>query len=109
MGYVIVTEQFDYADEFDVYGFSVLKKKKLNGLLKEMKEKWAIKEDVVELGFGTNEALEFSSFQDFMGGISVLPCKKKAAKFLMKSGMLRKNNTFGHVFIEQILEQFDQD
>ena len=60
MGYILVTLEKDYADEFTVFGFKIFTKRQWKSELKKF-------ESITypcEFYFGTNEMLEFDSFED---------------------------------------------
>lgn len=69
MGKVLVILDKDWADEFNVKGFSVMTEEELKqGKVKFEK---ALKGGPVTVGFGTNEELEFENMQDLERNITV--------------------------------------
>ena len=81
MSYVFVKTSHDYADEFDcVSAFCMLRETYEEKLqhIKDSFESGAISyED--EFYFGTNEALQFDSFEDFENGLEVIEVSKEFA------------------------------
>ena len=67
--YVLVIIDADYADEFDVCHASVMTIAQYNDCVKTSKEN--IGSGGGRVGFGTNEDIEFSSFNEYMRNISV--------------------------------------
>ena len=78
MSFVFVTTSHDYADEFDVEGAFALPKPHFETQLRLIEK--GFKDGVLvdkELYFGTNEYLSFSSFEDFMDGVTVKECTEQ--------------------------------
>lgn len=69
---VLVTFRADYADEFDVYGFKLTTEIQWNHDL-ENARKYFEKHGSWEAYFGTNEAIEVDSFEDYKKNYKVTP------------------------------------
>ena len=102
MAYVLVKEYHDWADEFSTYGFAIYEKEKFYEDLKFLEENW--REDT-ELYFGTNEAMEWESFEDLKRGLEVLEITEEEAEVFKKFGM----KFYGQTFFDRALEQIDYD
>jgi hypothetical protein len=78
MSYVFVQLSHDYADEFDVDCCFVQSKQEFESDLEKIKEGF---EDGTlvdkKFYFGTNEALTFEEYEDFVGGIEVDDCSQE--------------------------------
>jgi len=67
--YVLVTLRCNWADEFDVYGFLVVSTDYFEDVKKRM---LALDDDAyIELSFGTNQELTWSSGQEWLNSLSV--------------------------------------
>lgn len=77
MSFVFVSLSHDYADEFYVEGCFVQEKSDFEADLKKIEA--GFKEHIggEEIYFGTNEFLLFSTFEDFMCGVSVKECSEQ--------------------------------
>ena len=73
----------DYADEFDCEGFGVYPKKDWDKTCKKTEIAF---EDChnVEVPFGTNEGLTFSSYDDWFDSLEVIEIEEEDAKKLIK-------------------------
>lgn len=94
MSKVLVKFKENYADEFDVYGFKILEKNKWNEKLEfakdifdkldvRNKEKQKLSQakmtgyryhdtEQIEVYFGTNEQVMFSSYEDYLNAFTVI-------------------------------------
>ena len=89
MSSVLLKFEVDYADEFDVYGLSVLDKNEWE----EKKEFIREQQDYpYEFGFGTNEGILFETPDDFMNAIKVIEITDEEAEVFNKY----KLKNFGH-------------
>ena len=61
----------NWADEFDVEGMVVMNADQWEAHKAMAKARFEEK-DYIELGFGTNESLEFSSYEDYLDAFAVL-------------------------------------
>ena len=64
---MLVKFQKDYADEFDVFGYRVM----TNTELKEYLDKAEKANYPVEIGFGSNETLDFHDFNDLVDSLEI--------------------------------------
>ena len=67
-GYVLVKYYDQWADEFDIHGFFVTTEKEWNKILDDLDKKTSYPQ---ERYFGTNEFVEFASFEDFYNRLTV--------------------------------------
>lgn len=72
----------NYADEFDVNGFSVMSDTELKEYLDAAKRDF--KRGTVEHNFGTNEFVQWESYDDFKSELAIFPITPKQAKFVLK-------------------------
>lgn len=95
MKYYLLNFTDNYADEFDVYGFKVLteeeylKQKESSEKAFELRLEAAKNSkygpnDCVEIGFGTNESVEFYSFENYMDSIKVMEINEDEYNVLAK-------------------------
>lgn len=68
--YLVVQSEFDYADEFDVYGLYITTKTLYDMMMEEAKKYFDVHDDY-EGWFGTNEAILVESFEDYQAGLHV--------------------------------------
>lgn len=94
MSKVLVIFSHNWADEFDVYGFSVYDKDKWESLLKSFKEY----EDFNGFYFGTNEGWEKEEKNDIISGYKVIDITDEDEKILHKLfyKQYRDKITFGN-------------
>ena len=105
---VLVKMQKDYADEFDVYGFTVLSDKKW----KQMQEVFKCIEFPSEYYFGTNEMLTFESVDEIMQCLKIVDLSLEAEKVLRKlfSPTYSENDPeFGFLPFEQMTEEISDE
>jgi hypothetical protein len=79
MSFVLVKFQANYADEFDVYGFAVFQAstwEEIKELARDLD--WS---NPIERYFGTNEAITFKSYADYIHHFKVTTISE--AEFLM--------------------------
>lgn len=79
--YKLVQVSFDYADEFQCEEFQVMSEEKYEAWIKQIKS--LIKEDD-EFYFGTNEYLEFESFEEFNEGLTVYDITEEEYQIFQK-------------------------
>jgi len=77
MGKLIKFEK-DYADEFDVVGYRVMTNTELKQYLLAAEKASYPK----EMYFGTNEAVEFHSFDDFVNSLEIVDMSAEAAQVI---------------------------
>jgi len=87
--YKLVTFKKDYADEFDVFGITIMTTNQLSNFLAEAKE---YKGYPVEMCFGTNECLDFQSFDDLFDSLEF---SSMSAEMVDTLEALFDGNTFG--------------
>jgi hypothetical protein len=76
----LVKFQADYADEFDVYGFTVMTENQYIQFRNDLeKVEWPS-----ENYFGTNEAIVFQSLKDYENAIEVIEIDEKEYQVLEK-------------------------
>lgn len=106
---VIVTGEYDYADEFDYPVFSAFSSTFRDLMLDNMK--W-FPDGSEEFGFGTNEALEFerSDIEDMLGDSQVITDEELAVivKFGCNAGLDVIDQAFD-MLVEAMEEQGDLD
>lgn len=67
MQFYLVKFSADYADEFDVYGFCIMTEIEYKEFMNDLKKvDWPS-----ENYFGTNEAIECESYEDYMRSVTV--------------------------------------
>lgn len=72
MKYVLLKTNWDYADEFNVYGIEIMPEREWLDILKKTKEFFeANPGKTVEAYFGTNEKIIYHSFKHWNDGIEV--------------------------------------
>lgn len=102
MGKVLVKSSADYADEFDVYGFSVMPEERFAELDKKAKDFFDKATEELECWFGTNEAVTYDCYEDWKRDLTVIPITDKEADILKK---LFDGNHFGTTFVFSPAEQ----
>lgn len=73
--YKLVKVSFDYADEFQCQEFKMMTTEEYDDWIKDIEER--INDGENEFYFGTNEFLEFESFDDFKDGLTVYDLPKE--------------------------------
>ena len=68
--YVLITTGFNYADEFDVYGWCIRKVVENEQCEQALQEYFDRGGDTLEISFGTNESIEISSYKEYLRGIN---------------------------------------
>lgn len=96
MSYLLITYNFDWADEFSVEGFGVYTVEQWNEVKQSIKQ--YIENGNYEFSFGTNEYLEFSTFEDWEIGINTEPISDLEAESLIKLFRLSDNDWRGPTF-----------
>jgi hypothetical protein len=81
MKYYLVIESNDYADEFDIEGFKVFKSENEESLEIQLIDD---QEFPCEKYFGTNEAIEFETKEDFLESLSIVEITEEELKVLKK-------------------------
>ena len=109
--YVKLETSYDYADEFDVPGYTVVTSTRWEQMKIRLIEYFAKRptpknrwEHVVEIYFGTNEALSFSSAEEVINGVSITPVNEEQYKVLSQLGM----TGFG-LSVEEIVDRICED
>ena len=94
MSFVFVQTSYDYADEFDVNGCFVMPKPHFEKQLAEIKQAFEDgRFDGREFYFGSNEYLQFDSFEDFESGLEVKECTEQ---FYDEFSALTGSGCIGH-------------
>lgn len=77
--YVFVQTSHDWADEFDYTGCFVALKARVEEYLARIKKAFEDGDltEGDEFYFGTNEALQFDSYEWFMRGVTITECSKE--------------------------------
>ena len=83
MKYLLIKASFDYADEFDCDSLGVMTEDDWIDCKDQAKE--ALKREGAEVGFGTNEALEISDYDEWLSGFQVIEISESAYKELLKA------------------------
>lgn len=81
--YIFVKASFNYADEFNCKIFGVFTEKAWNKILVDKKKQFDSGEEV-EYGFGTNEELTFSSYEDWFRRLDIKTISKDQADVILK-------------------------
>jgi hypothetical protein len=84
MAKVLVKFYADYADEFDVKGFFITTQKKWDKHLEEVNTFFKDRTEPVEVYFGTNECIEYDSFEEYKECFTVTPITKEENEVLNK-------------------------
>lgn len=76
---ILVKFTEDYADEFDISGFRVMTETKWNSHIADVRltAKWPQSKY-----FGSNEGIEWASFDDYLRAFKVVPITPEQAEFL---------------------------
>jgi hypothetical protein len=82
---LLVTTMFNWSDEFDISGFAVYSESEWDDTLTRVRALFESRHgDVYEFWFGTNQAIELSSFQDWQEGVTVEEITQEEASVLKK-------------------------
>lgn len=100
--YVLIKSSFDWGDEFDVVGFSIMSKEEFK-LAKSTLTKYFKKTKDAEFGFGTNEALTFSSIEDVMRQCRIVNLTEEEADTISKC----IGTSYGTFTFDRLLDQYD--
>lgn len=82
--WVLIKLQANYADEFDVDSFWVTTLEDYNNFLKELKNKEFDESGSVDIYFGTNECISFTSIQEILDSLTVTDISAEFAWLLRK-------------------------
>lgn len=95
---LLVNFDSNWADEMDVEAFVVVSKKSWDKNMKMAKENWP--DNGVEVYIGTNEQLDFYSFEEFESCLKLTELKPVEVKTLEKlfDGAFGFHDIFDHVF-----------
>lgn len=82
--YIFARADVDWADEFNCECFMVQKKSEWEKDCKDLEAAFANRDsdDAIEMSFGTNEYLEVSSYEEWIGNIDVIELTKDEADLL---------------------------
>jgi len=98
---VLIKYEANWSDEFDLYGFATNSAAAWNEHLAKIKAKFdeGSLGEGVECWFGTNEAIEYHSFDDYEQAFTVMPITDAEEAVLRKLfGSTRHSNvSFGHI------------
>ena len=103
MSHKLIKFSGNWADEFDLYGFSVMTNAGWNEVLNILKNADQSIE-IEEVYFGTNEAMNWNCAADFLQDLEVTSISEEEAKVLEK---LFGHYDFGYTFIDQVLERLN--
>ena len=78
MSYKLVVFQKNYADEFDVYGFTIMDAKEFNDFQLDVNTS----EYPVEKYFGTNEYIEFNDVEEVFESLSITDISGEQEDFI---------------------------
>lgn len=92
----------DWADEFDVYGHTILPEKEWEEFVEKVEDLFS-KVDVVYTNFGSNEGFEWKSATEFLRCFEVNPVDEFTANTIKALF----GSTWGFVPIDQILEDYE--
>lgn len=100
--YVFVRTEYDYSDEFEVYGCYVAEKEQHDTDMAILTEAFASnKVSCRDFSFGTNEAITIDSMSDLEYGLTVVPCTQE---FYNEFRAMNRGMSFGVNIIEKVLE-----
>lgn len=105
---VLIKTTFDYADEFDCCEMCVMADEDYEIWLNSWERR--LTNETVEIYFGTNEALQIMSFEEFKQGLEVSELTEAEAKVFDKffDGSFGTGNIFNQDWIEdEDHENFD--
>lgn len=85
---LLVTAQVNWADEFDTVFLKIFTEQEWNHHLEAVMEFFS-ENSCAEVYFGTNEAIEYDSFEDYLAKFSVEEISDKHAEFI-KTHIYRK-------------------
>lgn len=99
MSKILIKFQADYADEFDVYGFTIQDQSWWDKHLQEVAGRLD-EEGTIERYFGTNECVEFHSLEQYTASFTVTPITDDEFQVFKKLFNGYRNNIwFGHVLL----------
>ncbi len=101
---LLIKFKANYADEFDVYGFEVMTLKEWSGFKEAVKQVFESR-DEVEIYFGTNEAIEFTSYDNVMSSFKVTEIDNYEARTFQK----HFQGDFGWIPIGHFLDMAGED
>jgi hypothetical protein len=82
---LLVKTEFNWGDEFDISGFAVFSESQWDEVMDRVFDLFESRHgDVYEFWFGTNQAIELSSFQEWREGVSVEEISDEEAAVLKK-------------------------
>lgn len=104
MSHKLIKFSGNWADEFDLYGFSVMTDAGWNEVLNILKNADQSIE-IEEVYFGTNEAMDWNCAADFLQDLEVISISEKEAEILKRLF----GHCFGYTFIDEVLEKLDKE
>ena len=117
--YIMITENHNWADEFDIYGFTIMSKNEWNSIKEEIND---LNLRDREFYFGTNEYLQWNTGKDFLRNCSEKEISFEDYKSLIKIFTSNKSDLqminfiqnkywieFGYTFINRVIELDDED
>ena len=84
MKYFLITQDGNYADEFDVSGFRLVKFKSEKDLLDSLKPTEDIDKWPKELYFGSNASIEYNDLEEYLGSFGISELKESEYKIIEK-------------------------
>lgn len=96
MNTVLVRFESNYADEFDVSGFAVVEEGAWNKHLEASKDFFKV-EGEHEIGFGTNENIQFSNFDEYRDSFQATTLAPNETEVLLKSFELQVQTEFNNI------------
>lgn len=98
--YVLITESWDYADEFNIGGFTIMPTVEWKELIHKIKLYESSLFSDCEFYFGTNECIIIQSFDEFLEGIDVQNITKQEYDII--------NELFGESYETTFLERLQE-
>lgn len=104
--HILAQADKDWADEFSCEYFGVYTKEQWNEFCKKVKDAWGSHDDI-EVSFGTNESLSFSSYADWLQSFTVKAITEEEANAITKN--LGETFGTGSGALTYILEILNRD
>lgn len=104
MSYKLIKFNGDWADEFNLYGFSIMTAVAWDEIERELTNADQSIE-IEDVYFGTNEAMNWNCTADFLQDLEVISISEKEAEILKRLF----GHCFGYTFIDEVLEKLNEE